>query len=50
MRLCGRGADFERLFEAFAVDSRRIRERFDWSPPASMDEGLRRAATGALAD
>jgi nucleoside-diphosphate-sugar epimerase len=41
-RLAGRGTDFHRLFDQLELDTSRIRTLLDWSPPVSMDEGLRR--------
>jgi nucleoside-diphosphate-sugar epimerase len=43
----GRGRDFDRLFAPLAIDCQRIRTTLAWTPPVSLDEGLRRAvATG----
>jgi nucleoside-diphosphate-sugar epimerase len=42
-RLAGRERDFRRLFCPLELDTSRIRSRLDWSPPVSLDEGLRRA-------
>jgi nucleoside-diphosphate-sugar epimerase len=44
-RIAGRERDFRRLFDPLELDSGRIRARLDWSPPVSLDEGLRRALT-----
>jgi len=43
LRIAGRERDFGRLFEPLALDATRIRTRLGWSPPLSLDEGLRRA-------
>jgi nucleoside-diphosphate-sugar epimerase len=45
-RLAGRERDYHRLFDPLELDSRRIRTLLDWSPPVSLDEGLRRAVAG----
>jgi UDP-N-acetyl-alpha-D-quinovosamine dehydrogenase len=42
-RLAGRERDFRRLFCPLELDTSRIRTLLDWSPPVSLDEGLRRA-------
>ena len=42
-RLAGRERDFRRLFDPLELDTSRIRTLLDWSPPVSLDEGLRRA-------
>jgi UDP-glucose 4-epimerase len=43
LRLAGRERDFGRLFEPLQFDGARIRARLGWSPPFSLEEGLRRA-------
>jgi len=43
LRLAGRGRDFARLFEPLELDGGRIRSELGWSPPLTLDEGLRRA-------
>jgi nucleoside-diphosphate-sugar epimerase len=42
-QLAGRARDYHRLFDPLELDSSRIRTQLDWSPPVSLDEGLRRA-------
>ena len=42
-RLTGRERDYRRLFDPLEIDSSRIHTLLDWSPPVSLDEGLRRA-------
>jgi nucleoside-diphosphate-sugar epimerase len=42
-RLTGRDRDFRRLFDPLELDSSRIRTMLGWTPPVSLDEGLRRA-------
>jgi nucleoside-diphosphate-sugar epimerase len=42
-RVGGRERDFRRLFGPLELDSSRIRALLDWTPPVSLDEGLRRA-------
>ena len=42
-QLARRGRDYHRLFDPFALDASRIRATLDWSPPISMEDGLRRA-------
>lgn len=42
-RLAGRMRDYHRLFDPLELDSSHIRAQLDWSPPVSLDEGLRRA-------
>jgi nucleoside-diphosphate-sugar epimerase len=46
LRLAGRERDFARLFEPLEFDGSRIRAQLGWSPPLSLDEGLRRAVAG----
>ena len=43
LRLAGRERDYHRLFDPFELDTSRIRIQLGWSPPVSLDEGLRRA-------
>ncbi len=45
-RLAGRGAQIERLVASLQVDSGKARRQLGWTPPLSLDEGLRRAAAG----
>ena len=42
-RTVGHERDFRRLFDPLELDTGRIRALLDWSPPVSLDEGLRRA-------
>jgi nucleoside-diphosphate-sugar epimerase len=42
-RAAGRERDFRRLFDPMQLDTGRIRDLLGWSPPVSLDEGLRRA-------
>jgi nucleoside-diphosphate-sugar epimerase len=42
-RLAGRERDYRRLFDPLELDSSRIRSLLGWSPPVSLDEGLRSA-------
>lgn len=42
--LAGRGADYERLAGDAAFSSRRLREQLGFSPPQSLDDGLRELA------
>jgi nucleoside-diphosphate-sugar epimerase len=37
----GRGAEVDRLLGSLSVDSTKIRRELAWTPPISMDEGLR---------
>ena len=39
--LVGKSATAARLLDTLAVDDRQIRQRLDWSPPASLDDGLK---------
>lgn len=48
-RLAGRGAQIERLVASLQVDSGKARRQLGWTPPLSLDEGLRRAAAGTAA-
>jgi nucleoside-diphosphate-sugar epimerase len=41
--LARRERDFRRLLDPLELDTRRIRTLLGWSPPVSLDEGLRRA-------
>lgn len=45
-RLLGKGAVAQRLLGSLQVDITHTRETLDWTPPISVDEGLRRAAVG----
>jgi nucleoside-diphosphate-sugar epimerase len=47
--LTGRTRDYHRLFDPLELDSSLIRRRLDWSPPVSLDEGLRRALAPLVA-
>lgn len=42
----GRERDYRRLFDPLELDIGRIRAALGWSPPVSLDEGLRRAVRG----
>jgi nucleoside-diphosphate-sugar epimerase len=42
-RMAGRERDYRRLFDPLELDTSRIRTLLGWSPPVSLDEGLRRA-------
>lgn len=44
-RITGKSAQIDRLTGSLRVDSTHIRERLDWTPPATLNEGL--AATAA---
>ena len=44
-RLAGRERDFHRLLDPLELDTGRIRSLLGWSPPVTLDEGLRRAVT-----
>lgn len=45
-RLAGRGEQIERLVASLQVDNRKARTQLGWTPPVSLDEGLRRAVAG----
>ena len=45
-RLVGRGAQIERLLASLQVDSNKARRQLGWTPPLTLDEGLRRVADG----
>jgi nucleoside-diphosphate-sugar epimerase len=45
-RLAGRGGDVDRLLASLQVDIGNTRAMLDWSPPVSVNEGLRRAVAG----
>jgi nucleoside-diphosphate-sugar epimerase len=47
-RLAGRGAQIERLVASLQIDSGKARRQLGWTPPLSLDEGLRRAAAGMV--
>ena len=38
--LTGRGAEFDRLCSSLAVDISQTRDRLEWSPPMTLDDGL----------
>ena len=40
-KVVGRGEDVARLFEGFRLDDTAFRADFSWTPPATVDEGLR---------
>lgn len=46
LRVAGREADYMRLFEPLQIDASGFRDALGWSPPLTMDEGLRRAVAG----
>lgn len=46
-RALGRGAVAERLFGDLAVDDARLRAALGWTPPFTVDEGLRAMVEGA---
>jgi nucleoside-diphosphate-sugar epimerase len=46
-KLAGRERDFRRLFEPLQIDSRKVCNFLDWSPPLPMVEALRRAIATA---
>lgn len=43
-RLCGKTAAVERLLGSLVVDSSKIRRELGWTPPFTMDEGLKATA------
>ena len=43
-RLVGRAEEVERALSSLAVDAARIRNELNWTPPVTLDEGLRRTA------
>ncbi len=45
-RLAGRSTQIERLVASLQVDSNKARRQLAWTPPLTLDEGLRRAANG----
>jgi nucleoside-diphosphate-sugar epimerase len=45
----GRGDDYERLFAPLEIDMSDTTERLGWTPPISLQEGLRRALTASPA-
>jgi nucleoside-diphosphate-sugar epimerase len=49
-RLCGRGAQVERLLGSLQVDISATRAALDWAPPVSVDLGLTRAVTHFLGE
>ncbi|HEY0523193.1 MAG TPA: NAD-dependent epimerase/dehydratase family protein [Stellaceae bacterium] len=44
LRALGRGGMAERLLGSLQIDDSRFRETFAWTPPLTVDEGLRQAA------
>jgi len=48
--LVGLQGEIRRLEESLVVDIARTRETLSWSPPVTLDEGLRRTVAGFLAD
>lgn len=45
-RVIGRGPEFDRVLGSLQVDSDHARKTLDWSPPVSVDQGLRSAVLG----
>ncbi len=41
--LVGRGADYDKIFQPFQIDSSHFRNVTGWSPPLSLSEGIRDA-------
>jgi nucleoside-diphosphate-sugar epimerase len=48
--LLGRTGEVERVLSSLAVDAARIRRELDWTPPVTLDEGLRRTAEWYLGE
>jgi nucleoside-diphosphate-sugar epimerase len=46
-RLARRERDFHRLFDPLELDTSRMRSLLEWTPPISLEEGLRRAVRSA---
>ena len=44
----GKGAAAQQLCGSLQVDITKTRQRLEWTPPLSLDEGLRKAANGFL--
>lgn len=49
LRMLGRGELAQRLCASLAVDSRKLQERLDWTPPHSLSTGLQATARAFLA-
>ena len=47
--LVGKPAIAQRLCDSLQVDISKTRQLLEWSPPLSVDEGLKKAAQGYLA-
>jgi hypothetical protein len=45
MKLVGRGGDVQRLFDSLQVDIRETAEKLAWTPPYTVEEGLRKCLT-----
>jgi nucleoside-diphosphate-sugar epimerase len=43
-KLLGRSTEVQRLLESFTIDSSRIRSQLEWSPPFSVDQGMKETA------
>ena len=46
--MLNKSATYQRLSASLQVDISKTRERLGWTPPISVDEGLRRAAKAFL--
>jgi nucleoside-diphosphate-sugar epimerase len=46
--MLGRAAEAQRLCSSLCVDISKTRQLLGWSPPVSVDEGLRRTADAFL--
>jgi hypothetical protein len=44
--MLGKSSIYQRLCGSLQVDIRKTRELLSWTPPVTVDEGLRRAAAG----
>lgn len=49
-RVTGKGATAQRVLGSLQVDIAKTRELLDWTPPVSMEEGLRRTVTADWAE
>ncbi len=43
-KLLGKSAAIDRLLGSLTIDSNRIREKLEWKPPYTMDQGIRETA------